>query len=103
MAANGSSGHTYVTGTEVRGEWPDVTPALLRTWVESGRLALVTVGELADDLGYVLPPGTDRDAPARAAGPSGPENVYRWADVSRVETAGRLWRRRHGGRPRRGR
>jgi hypothetical protein len=100
MAANGDNGHVYVTATEVRDEWPDVTPDLLRTWVEQGRLDVVSLGELADALGYVLPADVDRAAPAQAAGRRGAENVYRWADVSRVETATRLHRRKHGGRPR---
>lgn len=97
----GHDGHTYVTAPEVRDTYPDVTPALLHTWVAAGDLAVVTRGELAAALGVAhLPPDVDVNAPARARGKSTPEYLYRWADVVRVETSKRLTRRRRGGRPR---
>lgn len=96
----GRNGITYATATEVRDEWPDVTPDLLRTWVNTGRLERVTYGELADALGYPVPVGIDPADEARARGRRGPENIYRWRDVSHAERATRQHRRKHGGRGR---
>lgn len=94
----GHDGNLYLTASQIRDRdgYHDITPALLRTWVAAGHLAVVTVADLAAALGVTPPPNTG-DMPARAPGPSGPENVYRWADIVRCETA----RRRTGvGRPR---
>lgn len=87
----GNDGHHYVTATGVRDQdgYADITPALLRQWVADGKLARVTRGELAAAFGVPMPAGDDPDDPARVRGCSGPENVYRWADVVRVETATR--------------
>jgi hypothetical protein len=99
---DGHNGIRYIAASDIRLQdgYEDVTPALLRTWVADGRLELVTVGELATALGRAVPAGIDPTAPAQARGASGPENVYRWPDVVRVETATRQHRREHGGRPR---
>lgn len=102
MRYDARDGHTYLTAGEIRHQdgYRDVTPAMLRAWAASGALHRVTVGELAAALGRALPPGRDPDTAAMASGQSGPEAVYRWADVVRCETARRAWRRAHGGRPR---
>lgn len=97
---DGHNGVTYATATEIRDEYPDVTPALLRTWVHEGNLAIVTVAELADALGVTVPDGINPDQPARARGRSGFENVYRWHEAQRVEIRTRKRRQAHGGRPR---
>lgn len=94
-------GVRYLTASEIRHEpgYGDITPGLLRTWVASEKIRPVTVGELAAALGYHVPADIDPDQPARARGTSGPENVYRWHDVVRVETATRRARvGRHRGR-----
>jgi hypothetical protein len=98
---DGRNGITYATATEFRDEWPDVTPGLLRTWASTGRITVVTYGELAEALDYPLPDDTDPADEARASGRHGAENVYRYREVSKAETATRLHRRKHGGRPRR--
>lgn len=82
--------------------YADVDPPALRTWVKAGALMPVTRAEWAAAMGETLP--TDltirADLPALYPGPKGPENVYRWADIVRVETKRRLARRKNGGRPR---
>jgi hypothetical protein len=96
-------GHTYITASQIRDEtgYEDVTTALLRTWVDHSRLSVVTVAELAAALEQQLPAGVDGTAPARVPGRTGRENVYRWADIVRVETQTRQTRRARGGRARR--
>lgn len=103
MKLEAPDGHTYITASHVRLEdgYADLTAALLRTWADTGALPVVTRAELATALGRTVPPGVDGAAPARAPGPSGDENVYRWDHIVRTETAGRLHRRKRGGRPRR--
>lgn len=94
-----ADGETYLAASMIRHEdgYEDVPPALLRTWVHDGHLTVVTVAELAAAFGHRPPPNVDGTAPAQAKGPSGPENVYRWADIVRCETARRQAR---AGRPR---
>lgn len=98
-----TDGHTYLTAGAVRDQpgYADLAPALLSAWVTARKLAPATVADLAAALGRPVPPGVDPTAPAMAPGRSGPEYVYRWADIVRVETATRMTRRRRGGRPRR--
>lgn len=98
----GRNGTTYATASEFRDEWPDVTPALLRGWVDNGLLEIVTYGELSDAFGIPVPDGVQATDEARARGRHGPENVYRYRDVSTLERDTRLHRRKHGGRPRNG-
>lgn len=99
-----ADGVEYIHASAIREQdgYADVTTALMRGWVEAGALAPVTRAEWAAAMGETLPPeltiGADR--PALYPGPQGPENVYRWADVVRVETQRRLDRRKNGGRPR---
>ncbi|MEU8023697.1 hypothetical protein AB0B88_15930 [Micromonospora haikouensis] len=92
-------GHTYLTASEVqhRPNYADVTPDLLRTWVHAGKLHRVTCAELATAYGLPTPPDDRANQPAHWPGPSGPENIYRWADIPRVETS---TRRNPAGRPR---
>lgn len=96
-------GHIYVTASEIRHQesYGDVTPGLLRSWVAAGHLTVVTVAELVAAFGGTLPDGINPNHPARLPGPGGRENVYRWSDVVRAETATRHARRRRGGKPRR--
>ncbi len=99
MKFDARDGETYLAASMIRHEdgYEDVTPALLRTWVHDEHLAVVTVAELAAALGRTPPANVDGTEPAQVRGPSGPENVYRWADIVRCETARR---RAPGGRPR---
>ncbi len=100
MKFDGRDGETYLAASMIRHEdgYADVTPALLRTWVHDGHLTVVTVADLAHALGRRPAPNINPAAPAQVRGPSGPENVYRWSDIVRCETARR---RAHAGRPRR--
>lgn len=79
-------GNRYLTAGAVRRQhgYADITPALLRTWCHAGHLRPVSRAELA--AAFNVPAGPDPHLPARVSGPSGPENVYRWADVVRAET-----------------
>lgn len=81
-------GHTYHQASDVQRQrgYADVTPALLRTWCHDGKLRPVTCAELAAAYGLPDPPADRAHLPARVDGASGPENVYRWSDVVRVET-----------------
>lgn len=85
-------GHTYLMASDVQRQqgYADVTPALLRTWCHDEKLTPVTCAQLATAYGLPDPPTDRADQPARVSGPSGPENVYRWADVVRTETRARL-------------
>lgn len=102
MREQGLDGHVYITASAIAtiDGYADVDAALLRTWIDEGLLAIVTRGQLAQAFGAAQPP--DPDLPARWSGPSGPENIYRWDQVVRVETDTRLKRRRRGGNPRAG-
>jgi hypothetical protein len=100
-----ADGVEYIHASAIHDEpgYEDVDPPMLRGWVAAGAIVPVTRAEWAVAMGRALPGGlTVRpDAPAQYPGPKGPENVYRWADVVRVETDRRQARRRNGGRPRR--
>jgi hypothetical protein len=97
----GRNGTRYLTAAQIRLEdgYQDVTPAMLRAWCAAGHLREATVGEVAAALGHPVPPGVD-PAAAAVAGAAG--HVYQWQHVVRAETAARLYRRAHGGRPRAG-
>ncbi len=99
-----ADGVEYIHASAIREEdgYGDVTPAMLRGWVADGDLDPVTRTEWAAAMGRAMPAALERAGgePARYPGPCGPESVFRWADIVRVEAARRQTRRRRGGRPR---
>jgi len=77
------AGVELVTALDVRERWGDVRADRLRDWVRTGRLRLVTRGQLAALAGRPVPDLPDE--PARVDGPGKPANLYRWADVVACE------------------
>lgn len=77
-------GIEYLTATDVRDRYPDVTAQRLRDWRRRGLLAPVTRGELAAAMGLPVPPHAD--TPARAWHPRSRryEAVCRWQGTGGV-------------------
>jgi hypothetical protein len=102
MLVHAPDGDTYLTASALPhlDGYPDLTAGLLRAWHAHHLLPVVTRGELAAAWRVPAARVADPDQPARAPGPTGPENVYAWSAVVRAETATRQTRRRRGGRPR---
>ncbi len=73
------NGVEYVTASDIRARFPEVTPARLRDWRRRGLLAVVTKGELAAAKGWPVPPSPDTPARLLHRSSGRWESVCRWS------------------------
>lgn len=80
-------GIEYLTATDIRTRYPDVTAQRLRDWRRRGLLRPVTRGDLAAAMGMQPPPQPDTPATMWHPASRRYEAVCRWGEVTHAEAA----------------